>query len=323
MNFASRPALVFLGCAALAATQLYACGIELDVAADGDAGASSGSSGRTSSGSPSSSSSSSGQSSGSSSSGASSSSSSGIVDDSGTADAADASDRCTTFTLSGADIRCDPSGGSATVIYVVQDKKILCTRVNGAATTGDTLTTNALSQATGFWVQATTADPSAAFELEAIVEVEPSAAIGAGFSVAVLTADPDAGAAVLPTVGSTGPSLGLGAFPDFKGVAAAVQTYNTLALHAVNIPELPPQASAPPVAQPGTYKLLVEHVAGASELTATLSPPGDAGLAAVLMKAIPFDPTVPLEYVGVTAATGGMTSSLQRLVSLRGRLCTR
>ncbi len=323
MNFASRPALVFLGCAALAATQLYACGIELDVAADGDAGASSGSSGRTSSGSPSSSSSSSGQSSGSSSSGASSSSSSGIVDDSGTADAADASEPCSTFTLSGADIKCDPNGGPDTVTYSVQGKRILCTRVNGAATSGDTLTTNALSQATGLWVQAATADPTAAFEVEAILEIEASAAIGAGFSVAVLTAGPDAGAAVLPTVGGSGPSLGIGAFPDFKGVAAAVQTYNTLALHAVSVPDAVPQSPpAPPLAQSGTYKLLVEHVAGETKLKATLSPPGDAGLVA-LVTTIPFDPSVPIEYVGVTAATGGATRSQQRLVSLRGKLCPR
>ena len=317
MNFASRPALVFFGCAALAVTQLYACGIDVDVSPEGDdASVSSSSGGRTSSGTPTTSSSSSGGSSGTSSG---ESSSGTVVDDGGNDSDAPNPPVCTDVTLAGLDFQCDPTGGAARVDYQAQGQSVSCTRKNGVVSAGDVLTTDGAIQATGFWVH-TASSPTAAFDVEATLEISGVNAIGAGFAIALVHANADSGAGAVPTVGDTATQLGIGNLPEFSGVAAAVQTYNHLALESVEVPSPLTPVTDGPLAQFGTYHVHVQHLEGAPNLTLNLTVDEDAG--GPITTTVPFAFTGSVEYVGVTAATGSATMSQQRLVSLRVSTCT-
>lgn len=316
MLVARRPALVLLSCAALAASQVYACGIELDTAPEGDAGtSSSSSSGRTSSGNPTSSSS--GEPDGSS--GTSSGSSSGITSSSSSGDPPPDAGTCNPVAIAEADLQCPATAGSAT--FLVADDTVTCAREGAALGGASTLAPDVLAQAGAAWVRhpLTRMD---GYVVEATISITAVIALGTGFTLAFVHADDDAGVTP-PGVGGYSGAMGVGALSGFSGLAAAAQTYDGLHFRKTAVPGpannvegwLTADTSVP-IAPPTTYRLVGRHEPGASTISVDVFE--GAAVAATANVSLNLDGSAVserIDYVGVTASTGGSTAGGYTLTS--------
>lgn len=299
------------------ASGLYACGLSLEASPSDpiEAGTSSGVGPRPSS---SSSSSSTGGSSSSSSGDAATSSSS-----SSSGDAGGDGGSCETYELLATEVPCAVVDGPNSAM--IKGHNVHCTRVSAVnATSAATLTMDETNEQLGLWIDLPIS-MSRAFEIEAVLDVKAVAGVGAGFGIGLVRANADA-AVNIPTVGGTGPRLGMTQLENFSGVAALVQNYTNVVLSGVQVPDITfttrPGNESPALVQ--RYHLRITHsgAPGVSPRALLTAEPTALQQAYEVElptagSAVESDST----FVGLTAATGGSTSSEQTLVSFSVRTC--
>lgn len=318
MKLRARRLLALAGCTALVASSMYACGIDLEgTPGDGDAGASSGtasSSGVSSTSSGSSSSSGNGPN-------GSSSSTSGVLPDGG--DAA----TCNEIAIAQADLQCPVGPGSTANTFTVGDEAVTCLRLHdadGGATSPSSLTSDSTSEAGAVWVQRRL-ERADGYEITARIAIPTVAGSpGTGVTLAFVSAnDSQAGIDAAPPLGSSSAWMGVADIVGFSGVAAVVQTYLSLFLYDTAVPSPVVFVEGWPGTGPtlGTvtaqtfFEIHAVHEPGADVITVQLLQ-GATELRSIEMSLAGTPVAEHIDYLGVTAATGGTTVGEVQLLGL-------